>query len=125
MTKCGSRSYDSSGVEGTSPGELAVLCPACPLPSINLPTNWRSIRKDLEFVFPLQAFAFVANGVYGRYLYYQAFRINACFRFKRRQVSNYAKDPELGPGYAYIVAWDSYSEYLHRFTDQEEVHHLN
>ena len=34
---------------------------------------------------------------------------------------SYEKDPELGPGHAYLVAWDSYSEYLHRFTDQQEV----
>jgi hypothetical protein len=49
------------------------------------------------------------------------FGIDACFRFKRRKVSSYDKDPELGPGYAYLVAWDSYSEYLRRFTDQQEV----
>jgi hypothetical protein len=56
-----------------------------------------------------------------RYLYYQTFGIDACFRFKRRQISSYEKDPELGPGYAYLVAWDSYSEYLKCFTDQDEV----
>ena len=63
----------------------------------------------------------ITNSIHPRYLYYQAFGIDACFRFKRRQVSNYEKDPELGPGFAYVVAWDSYSEYLRRFTDQEEV----
>ena len=124
MAKCGGRSYDPAGIEGTSPGELAVLCPACPLPSINLPPNWRSIGKDLKYARPFISFA-VANIVHSRYLYYQTFGIDACFRFKRRQVSNYEKDPELGPGYAYVVAWDSYSEYLRRFTDQEEVRHLN
>ena len=56
-----------------------------------------------------------------RHLYYLILGIDACFRFKRRQVSSYQKDPELGPGYAYLVAWDSYSNYLLGFTDQEEV----
>lgn len=56
-----------------------------------------------------------------RYLYYLIIGIDACFRFKRRQISSYEKDPELGPGYAYLVAWDSYSEYLRRFSQQEEV----
>ena len=56
-----------------------------------------------------------------RYLYYLILGIDACFRFKRRQISSYERDPELGPGYAYLVAWDSYSDYLRRFTDQEEV----
>lgn len=63
----------------------------------------------------------ILNNTCVRYLYYQAFGIDACFRFKRRQVSSYQKDPELGPGYSYLVAWDSYSEYLARFADQQEV----
>ena len=62
-----------------------------------------------------------ADTICVRFLYYQSFGIDACFRFKRRQISNYEKDPELGPGYAYLVAWDSYSEYLRCFTNQEEV----
>ena len=56
MAKRGGRAYDSSGIEGTSPGELAVLCPACPLPSVNLPPNWHSVGKDLEYVRPLYTF---------------------------------------------------------------------
>ena len=63
----------------------------------------------------------VTNSIYRRYLYYQAIGINACFRFKRRQVSSYERDPELGPGYAYLVAWDAYNKYLSRFPNQEEV----
>ena len=70
------------------------------------------------------AYLSVANDFYLRYLYYQMFGINACFWFKRRQVSSYKKDPELGPGYTYVVAWDSYCEYLRRFTNQEEVCNL-
>ena len=50
MLKRGGRSYDASGVDGTSPGELAVLCPACPIPSINLPPNWKSAGRDSEYV---------------------------------------------------------------------------
>ena len=49
------------------------------------------------------------------------FGVDACFRFKRRQVSSYEKDPELGPGYAYLVAWEPYHEYLRHFTNQTEV----
>jgi hypothetical protein len=119
MTKRGGRSYDPSGISGTSPGELAVLCPACPIPSVNLPPDWQTVKKD-EYV-DLSCNYYFSNSVYPRFLYYQSFGVDACFRFKRRQVSNYEKDPELGPGYAYLVAWDSYSEYLRRFTNQKEV----
>ena len=50
MLKRGGRSYDNAGIRGTSPGELAVLCPACPIPSVNLPPNWKSTGKDTEYV---------------------------------------------------------------------------
>ena len=66
MVKRGGRSYDPTGIKGTSPGELAVLCPACPLPSINLPPNWHSIGKDLGFVsLDLQAFMLLTASIIG------------------------------------------------------------
>ena len=48
MLKRGGRAYDKSGVEGTPPGELAVLCPACPIPLVNLPSNWKSAGEKVE-----------------------------------------------------------------------------
>ena len=56
-----------------------------------------------------------------RYLYYQSFGIDACFRFKRRQISSYNKDPELGPGFAYMVAWEPYNRHLLQHADQIDV----
>lgn len=56
-----------------------------------------------------------------RYLYYQSFGIDACFRFKRRQISSYEKDPELGPGFAYVVAWEPYQRYLLKNANQSEA----
>ena len=119
MLKRGGRAYDKTGVEGTSPGELAVLCLACPIPSVNLPLNWKSAGKETEYVDPFYTFSSLMYS--SSYLYYLTLGIDACFQFKRRQVSSYQRDPELGPGYAYLVAWDSYSKYLHHFTNQEEV----
>ena len=56
-----------------------------------------------------------------RYLYYQSFGVDACFRFKRREISSYQKDPELGPGFAYVVAWESYKSYLLDHAEQKDV----
>ena len=44
------RGHGPSGVRGTAPGELAVRCPACPRPDINLPPNWHSVTDDLKCV---------------------------------------------------------------------------
>ena len=53
LLKRGGRAHDATGTEGTAPGELAVLCPACPHPNINLPVDWKSVAKESEFVFIL------------------------------------------------------------------------
>ena len=50
LLKRGGRAHDPTGADGTAPGELAVMCPACPHPNINLPVDWKSVPKELEFV---------------------------------------------------------------------------
>lgn len=46
--KRGGRGHDPSGATGTSNGELAVLCPSCPHPGINLPEDWASAPKEKQ-----------------------------------------------------------------------------
>ena len=48
MLKRGGRGHDDLGVEGTQPGELAVLCPACPHPGINLASDWESSPPEKQ-----------------------------------------------------------------------------
>ena len=50
MLKRGARTYDKTGVKGTSPGELAIVCLACPIPSINPPPKWKSIGRSSKCV---------------------------------------------------------------------------
>lgn len=50
MLKRSGRGHDPSGVAGTKAGQLAVLCPACPQPDINLPLGWDSSPKDKQYV---------------------------------------------------------------------------
>ena len=42
------RCHDPTGVAGTKSGELAILCPACPRPEVNLPKNWSTVSDDLK-----------------------------------------------------------------------------
>ena len=49
------RGHDPAGVAGTKHGELAVLCPACPRPHVNLPDNWATVSDDLKYVLFLSA----------------------------------------------------------------------
>lgn len=57
MLKWGGRSNDPSGVAGTGPGELAIRCPSCPYPSINLPQGWEDVPDNLRCHISLFLFA--------------------------------------------------------------------
>jgi hypothetical protein len=46
LLKCTGRGHDMAGVKGTRQGECSILCPACPLPGINLPEGWDSVPED-------------------------------------------------------------------------------
>jgi len=46
MLKRAGRGHDATGATGTKPGELAVLCPACPQPGKNLPDGWENVPDD-------------------------------------------------------------------------------
>ncbi|KAJ6511876.1 hypothetical protein C8R47DRAFT_1173309 [Mycena vitilis] len=90
-------------VAETRPGELAVVCPACPQPGVNLPDGWESATEEDRFLYIL----FVA--------------IDACFRLKRRLVSSEAKDPGLGTGWSYFTEDRPFREFLLTVTDQKEM----
>lgn len=42
MLKRAGRFHDPAGVVATREGELAIQCPSCPWPDINLPSTWKS-----------------------------------------------------------------------------------
>ncbi|KAJ6472931.1 hypothetical protein C8R47DRAFT_987653, partial [Mycena vitilis] len=105
MLKRGGRlvAYDTSGAAGTKPGELAIECPACPRPGINLPEGWDNAPPEKRFL----------------YTFFLA--LDACFRLKRRLVSNELRDPGLGTGWAYMLENEEYRKYLRTVTDQKEM----
>ncbi|KAL1724918.1 hypothetical protein EV714DRAFT_240356 [Schizophyllum commune] len=85
------------------PGELAVRCPACPVPGENLPDDWQNAPKDQQ------------------YLYFLIIALDACFRLKRRQVSSIEKDPRLMDGSAYIVQRAPFDEWIKKAGNQADV----
>ncbi|KAJ7844968.1 hypothetical protein B0H13DRAFT_1647725 [Mycena leptocephala] len=103
MLKRGGRGHAPSGVDGTKPGELAIQCPACPRPGVNLPDDWEKAPPELKFLYIL----FLA--------------LDACFRLKRRLVSSDLRDPGLGTGWSYFVENEPYRQYLLSVTDQKEM----
>ncbi|EIW81617.1 hypothetical protein CONPUDRAFT_73294 [Coniophora puteana RWD-64-598 SS2] len=94
-----------NGLETTGPGELAVLCPACPHPDINLPQGW----KDIDIA--------------RRFLYALFLAMDANFRLKSRDRGPSPADLELHDGLAYFVKTEPYKDHLKRFDKQKDVLH--
>jgi hypothetical protein len=49
LLKRGGRGHDPAGVDATKPGELAIRCPACPRPGINLPDDWEKAPPERRY----------------------------------------------------------------------------
>ncbi|KAF7308828.1 CxC2 domain-containing protein [Mycena kentingensis (nom. inval.)] len=96
-------SSNTAGAAATSPGELAIRCPACPRPGVNLPDDWQLAPPEDQCL----------------YIVYIA--MDACFRLKRRLIGSDLRDPGLGTGFAYLVEWEPYRQYLKTITDQKEM----
>jgi hypothetical protein len=94
MLKRAGRGHDLEGVYATKEGECAVLCPACPQPSKNLPPGWKDVPKDKCWLYSL----FVG--------------IDANFKLKRKKVSSERVDPSLSHGWSYFVEEMKYKAFL-------------
>lgn len=51
LLKRGGRGNEPAGAAGTTPGELAILCPSCPRPDVNLPPGWEKVSPSLKYVY--------------------------------------------------------------------------
>ncbi|EIW76562.1 hypothetical protein CONPUDRAFT_76203 [Coniophora puteana RWD-64-598 SS2] len=92
-----------SGIETTKPGELAVQCPACPHPGINLPPGWEEADESQKFLYCL----FLA--------------MDANFRLKNRNRGESSTDVELHNGLAYFVKTGPYMEYIRSSEAQRDI----
>ncbi|KAK0493265.1 hypothetical protein EDD18DRAFT_1310625 [Armillaria luteobubalina] len=84
------------GIEATQPGELALRCPACPHPRINLPDGW-------------------ANNTKNPWIYRLFLAIDANFRLHHLNVSSEESDPSLNHGYAYFVEEKKFRSHLETY----------
>jgi hypothetical protein len=48
MLKWGGRAHDPDGVAKTKPGELAIHCPSCPWPGINMVDGWENAPDGMK-----------------------------------------------------------------------------
>ncbi|KAL1741828.1 hypothetical protein HDZ31DRAFT_66538 [Schizophyllum fasciatum] len=104
LLKWGGRGNDAKRAPSdVRPGELAVRCPACPIPGENLPPDWQNAPEERK------------------YLYFLIIALDACFHLKRRQVSSTEKDPRLIDGGAYMVCHGPFEKWIKEAGKQDET----
>ncbi|KAF9470561.1 hypothetical protein BDN70DRAFT_902008 [Pholiota conissans] len=103
LLKRGGRGHDEAGISATKDGDLAIKCPSCPHPGINLPDGWEEAPEEQRFLYALVVC------------------MDANFRLKNQLVSNYSADPGLGIGWAYMVVREPYEAYVLSKADEDAI----
>ncbi|PBK59521.1 hypothetical protein ARMSODRAFT_991128 [Armillaria solidipes] len=103
MMMCAGRGQEEDGVKKTCEGGLALRCPACPIPGVNLPNGWMGCMPEK------------------RYIYRGLFALDANFRLKNLHRSNSDVDPGLHTGLAYMVKYAPYLVHVKKFASQKDI----
>lgn len=53
LLRAGVGNTPDRNLDDLQPGELAVLCPVCPRPDVNLPDEWESASLEMKCVSPV------------------------------------------------------------------------
>lgn len=88
--------------KGLEDGELAVICPSCPRPGVNIPINWKD--DPLRYAFRRNAYCFFKGSAnfdnFRRLKYGLFFSGDGNFKLQRRlkAFSNTSQESMLGDG---------------------------
>ncbi|PBK70788.1 hypothetical protein ARMSODRAFT_884149, partial [Armillaria solidipes] len=97
------RGQEENGIATTSEGQLALQCPACPIPEVNLPEGWRLASRSIS------------------YLYRGIFAMDTNFRLKNLFRSTFTADPGLHTGLAYFIKYAPYASHLAKYVTQTDM----
>ena len=101
-----------------TPGALAVFCPACPQPGINLPKDW---EKDEQRWVIHYIHYFFTNSLYLSWLYTRSIVIDGNFAADHLKMKRPENDIPLTPGGRYMVEPVRYETHLREAIDYREV----
>ncbi|KAI0739708.1 hypothetical protein C8Q80DRAFT_1288610 [Daedaleopsis nitida] len=91
--------------EELGPGDLAVLCPACPQPGLNLPDNWQEDPQKVKYT--------------------QSVVLDGNFSTQHRRMKNPEDDVALADGHSYMVTEAPYKAHLQSATVFKEENTCN
>ncbi|KAA1474820.1 hypothetical protein DENSPDRAFT_852549 [Dentipellis sp. KUC8613] len=88
-------------LSATPPGALAVECPACPRPGINLPNNWRDLPESMQWL---------SEDI-----------VSLDVNFKAKLKDRGIEDIELAPGWLFFVEEEEYQKCMREYEEVPEV----
>ncbi|KAJ7138991.1 hypothetical protein C8R44DRAFT_606318 [Mycena epipterygia] len=97
------RGHDPAGIKATKPGEVMVVCWACPYNGRNLPANWRDIDPKYRYLFRL------------------ILAMDTNFKMKNRIRAREHDDPLLGPGWGTFVEPTKYKKHLRKYVAEKDI----
>ncbi|KIK64513.1 hypothetical protein GYMLUDRAFT_161123 [Collybiopsis luxurians FD-317 M1] len=109
LYKCHSLGYASGGVDFTKAGDLAVKCPACPYPHINLPPGWQATSAKLSAGY--------------RWIYKLFTAMDGNMKAVQLNASSEARDPGLTVGCTYFQNPVMHHQHIEMFNKQFPILH--
>ena len=99
------------------PGGLAIFCPACPQPGINLPSRWDQDPKRYAPFTSAGGSIFIVF----RWLYTRSIVIDGNFSAEHLKMRQPEKDVPLSPGGRYMVEPKRYESHLNTGKEIKQV----
>jgi hypothetical protein len=99
------------------PGALAIFCPACPQPDINLPQGWENDSKRYQ----LCVFFITIMLIISRWLYTRSIVIDGNFAAEHLKMRQPQNDIALSPGGRYMVEPKRYELHLNTGMEFNQV----
>ena len=99
------------------PGALAIFCPACPQPDINLPQGWESDPRRYQ----LYILSIIIMLIMPRWLYTRSIVIDGNFSAEHLKMKQPEEDIALSPGGRYMVEPKRYELHLNTGKEIKQV----
>lgn len=99
------------------PGGLAIFCPACPQPGINLPKEWNQDPKRYIYISPVVSSVLIV----ARWLYTRSIVVDGNFSAENLRMRRPEGDIALSPGGRYMVEPKRYDLHLNTGEETNQV----
>ena len=102
-------------------GDLALFCPACPQPGINLPDDWKNQPEQWGQSFKRCNRWYILTCQCLRWLFRRTIVVDGNFHADHLKSRNPEDDVALADGHAFMVETGPYLEHLSNSTDMNQA----